>query len=37
LHLNPQERLGAGKPGTANDYAALKAHPYFKGINFKAL
>lgn len=37
LHLDPSERLGAGPPGSANDYEALKAHPFFKGINFKTL
>jgi hypothetical protein len=24
-------------PGTDNDFEALKSHPYFKTINFKAL
>ena len=37
LHLDPSERLGAGPPGSQNDYEALKAHPFFKGINFKTL
>ncbi len=37
LHLDPSERLGAGPPGSHNDYEALKAHPFFKGINFKTL
>lgn len=37
LHLDPTERLGAGPPGSWNDYEALKAHPFFKGINFKTL
>ena len=37
LHLDPSERLGAGPPGSPNDYEALKAHPFFKGINFKTL
>jgi len=37
LHLDPEQRLGAGPPGSPNDYDALKNHPYFKGINFKAL
>jgi hypothetical protein len=37
LQLNPNDRLGAGPPGSMNDYAALKAHPYFKGMNFNTL
>ena len=37
LHLDPAERLGAGEPGSGNDWEALKAHPFFKGINFKLL
>lgn len=37
LQLDPSERLGAGPPGSKNDYNALKAHPFFKGINFKML
>jgi 3-phosphoinositide dependent protein kinase-1 len=35
LQLDPADRLGAGPPGSKNDYEALKLHPYFKGINFK--
>ena len=34
LSLNPFERLGAGSPGTTNDYQALKSHQFFNGIDF---
>ena len=37
LQLNHEARLGAGEPGSKNDYAALKRHPYFKGIDFATL
>lgn len=37
LQLNPTDRLGAGAPGSSNDYRALKAHPFFKGIDFNTL
>lgn len=37
LHLEPSERLGVGPEGSENSFEALKAHPYFKGINFKLL
>lgn len=37
LQLDYRERLGAGPFGSANDFEALKNHPYFKGINFKVL
>jgi hypothetical protein len=33
----PFQRLGAGSPGSGNDYEKLKQHPFFKGINFKKL
>jgi 3-phosphoinositide dependent protein kinase-1 len=29
LLLNPDERLGAGPPGSDNDYTALKGHEFF--------
>lgn len=32
--MNPKDRLGAGEPGSAKDYAALKAHPFFNGIDW---
>eukprot|EP01016_Furgasonia_blochmanni_P055827 TRINITY_DN9404_c0_g1_i7.p1 TRINITY_DN9404_c0_g1~~TRINITY_DN9404_c0_g1_i7.p1 ORF type:complete len:557 (-),score=52.58 TRINITY_DN9404_c0_g1_i7:651-2321(-) len=35
LKRDPRERLGAGERGTANDYAALKRHPFFAGIDFE--
>lgn len=34
LQINPQHRLGAGRPGSGNDMEALKRHPYFNGIDF---
>ena len=34
LQLEPQQRLGAGVPGSDNDYAALKWHPFFNGLDF---
>ncbi len=37
LQLESNERLGAGRPGTDNDFHALKWHPFFKGINFTKL
>ena len=29
LKLNPKDRLGAGRPGSTNDYTMLMKHPYF--------
>lgn len=37
LQLDPKKRLGAGEPGSDNDYEKLKSHPFFKGIYFKRL
>lgn len=37
LQLNPLERLGSGPSGSKFDYAALKSHVFFKGINFERL
>ena len=37
LQLNPLERLGYGLPGSGKDFDALKAHPFFNGINFQRL
>jgi len=34
LVKDPEMRLGAGRNGTANDFNALKAHSFFKGIDF---
>mmetsp|Transcript_7844 Transcript_7844/g.15024 ORF Transcript_7844/g.15024 Transcript_7844/m.15024 type:complete len:422 (+) Transcript_7844:13343-14608(+) len=33
LKVDPTQRLGAGLPGTPNSYEALKAHPFFEGLN----
>jgi len=33
----PLERLGAGPKGSSNDYAALKKHPLFEGIDFDSI
>ena len=37
MQLNPYQRLGAGPPDSENDYNHLKAHPFFKSVNFKKL
>ena len=37
LQLDPRDRLGNGEPGSDFDWAALKAHPFFGGINFDTL
>lgn len=37
LKLNPGERIGAGKPGSPNDYNMILSHPYFEGIDFSNL
>ena len=37
LQLDPRDRLGNGEPGSDYDWAALKAHPFFGGINFDTL
>jgi len=37
LTLDPQNRIGSGPLGSENDFEALKAHPFFKGVNFKKL
>ena len=34
LQVNPLLRLGYGLPEENLDYAALKAHPFFNGLNF---
>jgi len=35
--LNPLERLGVGEPGTDLDYASMKRHPFFNGIDWDKL
>lgn len=37
LLRDPEQRLGAGPPGSSNDMQALRAHPFFAGINWKTL
>ena len=37
LSLNPYKRLGAGPPGSDNDFEALKKHKLFEGINFEKM
>lgn len=37
LIRNPLERLGAGQPGSSNDMAALKSHPFFESIDWSTL
>lgn len=34
---DPSQRLGVGEPGSANDVAALRAHPFFSTINWATL
>jgi serine/threonine protein kinase len=34
---SPDKRLGSGKNGTEYDFASLKSHEFFKGINFHKL
>ena len=34
---DPERRLGAGPPGSGYDIAALKAHPFFDGVNWDKL
>lgn len=34
LKVDPSQRLGAGAPGSDNDYRALKGHPFFRFIDF---
>lgn len=34
---DPRRRLGAGQPGSAHDFEALKSHPYFKGTDFNKI
>lgn len=33
LKVDPAQRLGAGEPGSPYDYATLKQHPFFGGLN----
>ena len=37
LKLKPGQRLGAGRPGTPNDYHMLMKHPYFAQVDFEHL
>lgn len=37
LVLNPRARLGAGEPGTATDFEALKTHQFFAGVDFNSV
>ncbi|KIP08388.1 hypothetical protein PHLGIDRAFT_380254 [Phlebiopsis gigantea 11061_1 CR5-6] len=37
LVRDPTQRLGAGLPGSPNDMQALRSHPFFTGIDWKAL
>ncbi|TYZ66297.1 hypothetical protein PybrP1_010383 [[Pythium] brassicae (nom. inval.)] len=37
LLQEPKERLGAGAEEDGNGYSALKAHPFFDGINWETL
>jgi len=33
--LDPNARIGAGRPNFDNSFKKLKAHPFFKGVDFK--
>jgi serine/threonine protein kinase len=33
LRTEPSQRLGAGQPGTPNDFAALKSHAFLEGLD----
>lgn len=33
--MNPRNRLGAGPPGSQNDFKALKSHPFFNGVDWE--
>ena len=35
--IEPSDRLGAGKPGSANDMDALRKHPFFADIDWSTL
>ena len=37
LKIDPMQRLGAGAPGTSNDFKSLMAHPYFDGLDFSRI
>jgi len=37
LNPDPKKRLGGGIKGSSNDYAHLKSHEFFKGIDFNNL
>ncbi|CDW79872.1 agc pdk1 protein kinase [Stylonychia lemnae] len=37
LKKDPQQRIGAGPPGSKNDFQVLKEHPFFDGIDFNDL
>ena len=37
LNLEPTERLGAGPPGSDNDFRALKSHPFFANIKWNSI
>lgn len=37
MQLNPLRRLGCGPKGSSTDFAALKRHPFFNGLNFERL
>lgn len=37
LIRDPKHRLGAGEMGTVTDFRALKAHPYFEGLDIDTI
>ena len=37
MQLNPFQRLGAGAPGSENDYSCLKKHPFFKQNQYNSI
>lgn len=34
IKRDPNSRLGAGPPGSENDYNALKRHEFFQNVDF---
>ncbi len=37
LKRDPSARLGAGPPGSKNDYNTLKRHEFFQNVNFESI
>ena len=37
MNLNPLKRLGMGIEGLDMDFDMMKAHPFFKGVDFQSI